>query len=364
MPKEILFRMSGHNLEVGWSKGGEATAKAIPNANPLMNSNTFGLSELDHAILVLQKIRKQVFETSLVEALLDSKFLTQLAKNTPSVRAGGSVTQPNVPNSEALIAFRESDEPTRLPLEGISKFVKWDSTTLPTATWGENPQHSAGLLYLREKMFVEPTTAWAGRAVQRTGDGRLENADMYRELFVKNFLTLNSRFDNFLEIVLRQAVFGGLDLKYDYVVASIDYMFPEDRFVMGNDFETGIPWALERYQTVHEKEPTHAYLSAELFAEIDNPEQYDVVWCPAPVIVGDDGKTAQPHANKIAFVNWEGQPLRVVEGPSADWDAPKDHTGKFGKGWRASDPSTTQILLEWSFIPVWDSTPVVVLDLG
>lgn len=369
MPKEILFRMPGQQLEVGWSKGGEATAKVQANLNPYPPnpSETISLSELDNAIAVLHRVRKQVFETSLVEALLDSTFLTNLAKNTPNAWGDGPVARLNVPNSEAWITYCERLDSKKLPsLEGISQFVKWDSTTLPVAKWGATQQHSAPLLYLREKKITEPTTVHWSKLIQRTKEGRLENAETYRTLFTKDFLMLNSRFDNFLELALRQAVFGSINMEFQPdVFVSIDYMFPEEAFVRAtrNTLHHGIEKALERFQTNHDKAPTHAYLAAELFAKIKDPEDYPIKWCPAPPLPADY-VVVVPHANKIAFVNWDGQPLRVIEGPSADFDAPKDHTGKFGKGWRAKDPSSTQILLEWSFVPVWDKYPVVVLELN
>jgi hypothetical protein len=42
----------------------------------------------------------------------------------------------------------------------------------------------------------------------------------------------------------------------------------------------------------------------------------------------------------------------LLEGLSADEDAPRNHTGKFSKSWVTTDPSGRFVLLEYNFIPV------------
>jgi hypothetical protein len=42
----------------------------------------------------------------------------------------------------------------------------------------------------------------------------------------------------------------------------------------------------------------------------------------------------------------------LLEGLSADEDAPRNHTGKFSKTWQTSDPSGRFVLIEYNFIPV------------
>jgi hypothetical protein len=42
----------------------------------------------------------------------------------------------------------------------------------------------------------------------------------------------------------------------------------------------------------------------------------------------------------------------LLEGLSADEDAPRNHTGKFSKTWETKDPSGRFVLLEYNFIPV------------
>jgi hypothetical protein len=48
----------------------------------------------------------------------------------------------------------------------------------------------------------------------------------------------------------------------------------------------------------------------------------------------------------------EGRPIELMEGPTADDEAPTGFTGKFTKTWKEKDPSARQFLLEYHFLPV------------
>lgn len=52
--------------------------------------------------------------------------------------------------------------------------------------------------------------------------------------------------------------------------------------------------------------------------------------------------------------------LIMLEGPSADEDAPRNHTGKYSKAWLEKDPSARFVLIEYNFIPVLIQPEVVV----
>jgi len=56
--------------------------------------------------------------------------------------------------------------------------------------------------------------------------------------------------------------------------------------------------------------------------------------------------------NHMLMVSTQGSPFILLEGLSADDDAPKGHTGKFAKSWKEKDPSARQVLVEYNFIPV------------
>ena len=47
-----------------------------------------------------------------------------------------------------------------------------------------------------------------------------------------------------------------------------------------------------------------------------------------------------------------GNPFILMEGLSADEDAPRNHTGKFSKSWTSKDPSARFVLIEYNFLPI------------
>lgn len=58
------------------------------------------------------------------------------------------------------------------------------------------------------------------------------------------------------------------------------------------------------------------------------------------------------HAKKIIMMAKGGNPFQILEGLSADHDAPKNHTGKFSKSWQTKDPSARFFLIEYNFLPI------------
>jgi len=55
---------------------------------------------------------------------------------------------------------------------------------------------------------------------------------------------------------------------------------------------------------------------------------------------------------KIIMMAKSGNPFVLLEGMSADHDAPKNHTGKFSKSWQTRDPSARFFLIELNFLPI------------
>lgn len=47
-----------------------------------------------------------------------------------------------------------------------------------------------------------------------------------------------------------------------------------------------------------------------------------------------------------------GNPFVLMEGLSADEDAPKQYVGKFAKSWKTTDPSARFVLIEYNFLPI------------
>lgn len=56
--------------------------------------------------------------------------------------------------------------------------------------------------------------------------------------------------------------------------------------------------------------------------------------------------------NVVIMVADANRPYYVMEGPSADWDAPRGHIGKFSKSWIKADPSNYQFMIEWHVLPI------------
>ena len=54
----------------------------------------------------------------------------------------------------------------------------------------------------------------------------------------------------------------------------------------------------------------------------------------------------------IIMLSGASRPFELIEGPSADHDAPNGHTGKFSKSWIDRDPSAQFVLLEYHFLPI------------
>jgi hypothetical protein len=55
---------------------------------------------------------------------------------------------------------------------------------------------------------------------------------------------------------------------------------------------------------------------------------------------------------KILFLAEEAGAYGIMEGPTADDEAPAGNTGKFAKTWKEKDPSTRLVLEEYPFIPI------------
>lgn len=56
--------------------------------------------------------------------------------------------------------------------------------------------------------------------------------------------------------------------------------------------------------------------------------------------------------NKILFLAEDRSAYGIMEGPTADDEAPAGNTGKYTKTWKEKDPSTRVVLEEYPFIPI------------
>ena len=268
------------------------------------------------------------------------------------IKGTRQVARPNVPNSEAHIVARQG-----------------------------RSRETASFIYLREKKVFEPTTLHWLRA-----PGTLSNKENAEKSAMRELRDLNVRFDNFMEWACWQAMFGEIVLNYDDVVSTVDFKFPDShRVSVGTSWATATPeqiidnvtaWkrlverdgkvaAREAYVTdVTMSRIYRSFAGSSLISDRAKDEYYKSGTLPGflqidwKVVNGsyetDDGATAMflPDDAIVMGDFSTNRPIEILEGPTADDDAPNGHTGRFSKSWKEKDPSARQILLEHYFLPV------------
>lgn len=292
--------------------------------------------------------------------------------NWTVTRNTSNIAVPNVPNSEAHIV---------------------DGSGLE--------QVAASLVYLREKKVFTPTTLhWIKQTQTDGSEITRRNAE---EAVLREVKDLNARFDNFAEWMLWRALTGKIEFKFDNygsaVRSAVDYKFASnhviDTFAKGwgtataqeiiNDIRT-IKAIIQRDSGVP---VTDAFVSGKVMDTITKAlssagatsilsdrmkdEYYskgeisgllginwrvqDAVFdAKASSIGGTTAATAATDRylaeNSVIFGNLKAnRPVELLEGPTADDDAPVGYTGKFSKTWKEADPSARQYLLEWNILP-------------
>lgn len=272
------------------------------------------------------------------------------------IKGSRTVAKPNVPNSEAHI----------VPKLGVS-------------------QESAAFVYLREKKVFEPTTIHWIRTPGTIADRNAERAVM------REVQDLNQRFDNFAEFCAWRAMTGTLVLDYPDVQATVDY-----KIAASHKASVGTTWASATAAQIRsdivawkrlisrdgrvaatQAHATEVTMERVLNAFADDAisgstilsdRQKDQFWSTGmlPNFMGLDWRTTEQvydtdAGTRTLFVPddalfitnlTDGRPMELFEGPSADDEAPTNHTGKFSKTWKEKDPSARQFLLEWNMLPV------------
>jgi hypothetical protein len=272
------------------------------------------------------------------------------------IRGSRMVAKPNYPNSEAHI----------VPRLGVS-------------------QESASFIYLREKKVFEPTTIhW----IRTPGQIAATNAE---RAVLREVTDLNQRFDNFAEFCAWKAMTGTLILDYPDVQATIDYKVPAShKPSAGTSWASATPaqiradvvaWKrlLSRDARVAARDifATEATMERIMNAFAVSTEGGGLFlsdrmkdqFYSAGVIPGFMGlnwnvveqQYEDDNGNTTLFVPDDtlymanlddGRAMEILEGPTADDEAPDGFTGKFSKTWKEKDPSARQYLLEWHFLPV------------
>jgi hypothetical protein len=286
------------------------------------------------------------------------------------IRGSRTIARPNVPNSEAHI----------VPRLGRST-------------------EAASFVYLREKKVFEPTTLYWLRT---PGEFAKVNAE---RAVLQEITDLNTRFDNFAEYLIWQMFTGALDIPEngDAPAISVDYKMPASH--KGSTSVTG-GWAEATPEQIiadvrtlkrlilrdGQVAATEAYANEETISYIFDSfahagtapavllsdrmkDQYyregvlpgflgldwkiqdsvfdaaGAAYTDAPTDPGAEQKFLED--DHIIIGNFTaGRPFELVEGPTADLEAPQGFTGKFAKTWQDKDPSGRQYLLEWNMLPV------------
>lgn len=155
----------------------------------------------DISLLEPVVLRGLVEKFMVPESLLMLNRLSQTPWPYPAVtwdviKGSRMVAKPNVPNSEAHVVGRLG-----------------------------RSQESAAFIYLREKKVFEPTTIhW----LRTPGELAARNAE---KAVLREINDLNTRFDNFAEWTIWQALGGGIAYNYGDVQSTVDYKFPSSHFV-------------------------------------------------------------------------------------------------------------------------------------
>jgi hypothetical protein len=286
------------------------------------------------------------------------------------IRGSRAIARPNVPNSEAHVVPRLGRE-----------------------------SQSAAFIYLREKKVFEPTTLhWLRQAANNTSELAKVNAEA---AVLREIQDLNTRFDNFAEFLLWQSLTGQITLDYPDVQASVNYKFlstHKPRVVASWASATAIQImsdirAIKRLirrdgrvqaQVAYATEPTLAYifnafantgtqpgtlLSDRMkdmyysngtlpgFMGLDWQVQENVydatgaAYTANPTNPGQEQMFLPDNALVVANLQ-DNRPFELIQGPTADDEAPDGFTGKYAKTWQEKDPSARQYLLEWNVLPI------------
>lgn len=279
------------------------------------------------------------------------------------IASNRDVAEPTVPNTEAKIA--------------------------PPLKHG---QREATMMYIRQKKVMKQTTIEWMRTPGALAQKNAERAIM------REIADLNEMVDRLLEVKFWDMLNGTMTLDYRDVKATVDYMVKTThrpsvgtawsmaaadiigdvrtwKRLIENDaggaranrlFGNGVTFdqvlGNSKIETLMSDRMKDQYLSTGgtvsglLGMEW---EEYNSIHNE-----GGAGRKYIPD-NTIIMVADQNRPFYVMEGPSADWDAPRGHIGKFSKSWIQPDPSNRQFLIEWHVLPILERPDnIVYADVG
>jgi hypothetical protein len=268
------------------------------------------------------------------------------------VASNKEIADPGIPNTEAKI----------VPQLGVGK-------------------RTASMVYLREKKVFKPTTLFWLRTPGQLATKNAEGAVM------REIEDLDRRFVAFGEWTFWQMISGTLTLDYADVKAVVDYLIqathkptvttPWSTVATADVIGDVAAWKTLVNQDGAGASVANAYLNSGTFESVYNnaaiiallsdrlKDQYlmtgkiagllGLAWETYDSTYVDSAAATQlyiPNDVVVLIATNPREPFFLMEGPSADHEAPSGQIGKFAKSWIEPDPSARQYLEEWHFLPI------------
>ncbi len=268
------------------------------------------------------------------------------------IASNKEIADPGIPNTEAKV----------VPQLGVGK-------------------RTASMVYLREKKVFKPTTLYWLRTPGQLSTKNAEAAVM------REIEDLDRRFTAFAEWTFWQMISGTLTLNYADVKATVDYLIQAS-----HKTTVATPWTtvatadvigdVSAWKTLINQDGAgasvrNAYLNSGTFESVYNnaaiktlfsdrlKDQYlmtgavtgllGLSWETYDSTYVDSAGATQlyiPNDRVVLIADNPREPYFLMEGPSADHEAPNGHVGKYAKSWIEPDPSARQYLEEWHFLPI------------
>lgn len=240
-------------------------------------------------------------------------------------------------------------------------------------------KRTASFIYYREKKAFEPTTL---RWLRTPGDLARANA----EAAVRREVTdLNNRLERLVESYCWDALKGTITIDEPDVKASVDMGFdathkPTAATLWTDTLNADIHGDIKAWKKIMVEDSgyptTNVYANSNTMEYVYKNDGLRELWTDKR----KDQYYEQGEVTGLLGLNWmtfdgayentssvtvnyipdgyiimsasSGRPFELIEGPSADHDAPNMHTGKFSKSWIERDPSAQFVLIEYHFLPI------------
>lgn len=276
------------------------------------------------------------------------------------VASSREIAAPGIPNTEAKI----------VPRLGVGK-------------------RTASMVYLREKKIFKPTTLHWLRTPGQLAAKNAEGAVM------REIEDLDRRFMAFAEYTFWQMVSGTLTLNYADVKATVDYLIQATHkptvvtswATVGTADVIGdvIGWKRLINEDGAGAVVRNAYLNSVTMDYVARNNAIQTLFSDrlkdqflstgsVTGLLGlswttYDSTYINPAASSVKYIPDDRvvliadnprDPFFLMEGPSADHEAPEGQIGKFAKSWMEPDPSARQYLEEWHFLPILERPDQIV----